>query len=750
MKKLHFSVFLFFITITVRANTEPVIDNGQILQAQKQIERIEYFIRKKDNVNIYQSPNRQNGLRATFTADELNITPQDAEQQWAFNLTVKAVGGYKPVAQPLVAMHENTVQFDHDHHFTVEYVNDEQGIRQNFIIEHPSDKDKLTVQLQSSNGWKAMYRSATGLTFANKGQQLSYHDLKVLDAKGNKLPAHFTVQNNQVEITVDAKHAAYPLIIGGIAGPMVIQAASTLLQSNQVGAQMGTSVAGAGDINGDGYADVMIGAPYFSNPEAQEGAVFVFYGSAPNGINPNNYTILEKNVANGHFGLYIAGGGDVNGDGFADVAVGAPYRAGTFGNDTGAVYVYYGSSAGITTTPDIIRSTRQGDYFGISVAIVKDLNFDLIDDIVIGASNGAGYVTVVSGGVWGVGSSFIDEIAVSGTTGFGIRVADAGDVNGDGIHEMMVVAGEDLYVFWGGYGQVSTTPSQTILRPNQAASFGSAIAGGGDVNGDGYDDIVVGAKDFVDLGHNGIQSGAMYVFLGSNTGLVTTPHQIISSAYFLVPDQDSSLYGSQISFAGDVNKDGFDDVVVGLPRAESSASQTDEGMVWLYYGYPPGLNFWPVGLIQSNRANSWFGSSVAGAGDVNGDGYADLITGARLFSNGQAQEGIGLIFLGGEYTPARMAAPKPDSVVTTKTSADIKIFPNPVVNNLSVQFEGLDAASNTSIQIMNIYGIAVKTVQLGKIDNGNQNIDVSSLVPGTYFLMINNGSKIVREKIVKQ
>lgn len=72
------------------------------------------------------------------------------------------------------------------------------------------------------------------------------------------------------------------------------------------------------------------------------------------------------------------------------------------------------------------------------------------------------------------------------------------------------------------------------------------------------------------------------------------------------------------------------------------------------------------------------------------------------------------------------------------------------MNNLSVQFEGLDAASNTSIQIMNIYGIVVKTVQLGKIDNGNQNIDVSSLVPGTYFLMINNGSKVVREKIIKQ
>lgn len=291
MKRFHFSFSLLFIAYAVRANT-PVIDDTQLIQVQKQIERIEYFISKKDDAGIYKSPNRENGLKATYTGNELNIRPQDAAQQWAFGLTVKKVDSYQPVVHPTVTMHGNVVQFDHGHHFQVKYVNSEDGIHQHFTIEQPSDQ--LTVQLQPSTGWKATYRSATGLVLTNNIQQLSYQDLKVLDANGKQLPAHFTVKNNQIEIAVDARNAASPLSIESVLGNMIIQQAKTLLQPNQVGAQMGASVSGAGDINGDGLADIIVAAPNFSDSESQEGAVFVYYGSSPNGINPNNYTKLEK------------------------------------------------------------------------------------------------------------------------------------------------------------------------------------------------------------------------------------------------------------------------------------------------------------------------------------------------------------------------------------------------------------------------------------------------------------------------
>jgi hypothetical protein len=440
------------------------------------------------------------------------------------------------------------------------------------------------------------------------------------------------------------------------------------MQSDQVGAQMGTAAAAAGDINGDGYADVIVGAPYYSHGESHEGAVFVYYGSAPYGINPNYYTLLEKNVADGHFGEYLAGGGDVNGDGFDDVVVGAPYNAGTFSNDTGKVYVYYGSAAGLSTTPEIIRSLRQGDHFGISVAIAPDIDGDGNDDILIGANNGEGYVTVVYGSGWGLENPFTTEIAVSGTTGFGSKVSDAGNIRGAGSRAVMVSSNEGVYIYYSDFAGVEMTPSQTILRPANAGSFGSAIAGGGDVNGDGFDDIVIGAKDYADIEHNRLQAGAFFLYTGSNTGLVTTPHLVV------VSEMDSTLFASQLSLAGDLNMDGFDDLVVGAPKYEQrwdTNYRLDEGASLIYFGYPPGLNFWSAGVQHSNKANSLMGTSVAGVGDVNGDGYPDLLVGAPRYANLQVDEGICAIFLGSEYTPARMAAPGTKEQTTRKSSPGI-------------------------------------------------------------------------------
>ncbi|WP_158286371.1 T9SS type A sorting domain-containing protein [Chitinophaga sp. S165] len=653
-------------------------------------------------------------------------------------------------------MHENTVQFNHDDHFTVVYDNNEAGIGQHFIIQQPATAmSMLKVQLQAGEGWDAIYQSTSGIAFKNKDQVIRYNDLQVLDAKNNKLPAHFNIRHNLTEIVVDAANAVYPLSVKSIVGSYVARNAKSLLQPNQIGAKMGTSVAGAGDVNGDGYNDVIIGAPYYTNGQSQEGAVFVYYGSAPNGINPNFFTLLEKNIPNGRFGNYIAGGGDVNGDGFDDVIVGAPYRTDSSATDTGAVYVYYGSASGMTTTPDIIHSIRQGDHFGISVAIVKDVDADGIDDIAIGADNSDGYVTIIYGSTWGVLNSFSTEIAIPGTTGFGTRVADGGDVNGDDVNEVMVVAGEDLYIFRGDYQRgISADRYQTILRPNGAAGFGCSIAGGGDANNDGFDDILVGAKDSDDPEEGFVQSGTFYVFLGSDTGTISVPSLIAPGK------ADSAHYGSQVAFAGDINNDGNDDVLSASPSKETRASLQDEGVVLLYYGYnaDPGVNFWVTASIRADLANAQLGSSIAGLGDVNADGYEDFVIGAPQFAIREANEGAGLVFLGESWTSGRMAGPSKDSVVaikpatTTKAnpSAVVRLFPNPVMDNVSVQFDNLNAANNTSIQLMDMNGGVVKTIQLGKVNNGNQSIDVSTLVPGTYVVLIQNGNKVVRQKIIKQ
>ncbi|SEW45905.1 Por secretion system C-terminal sorting domain-containing protein [Chitinophaga sp. YR573] len=699
MKKPYLSVLLFLITISVHATTDP---------------------------------NPKNGICASYTASELSITPQDATQHWTFGLTVTDVGGYQPAAQPLVTTHDNAVQFDHDHHFKVEYINDEQGIRQNFIINKPAGA--LTVRLQVSNGWSAIYQSINGVQFKNKDQQLNYSDLKVLDAKGKQLPAHFTLQQDQVEIAVDDAQATYPVSVTVIAGDMTILNAQTLLRQNQAGARLGTTVAAAGDINRDGFSDILVGAPYYTNGQTQEGAVFVYYGSA-NGINPNQFTMLERNVANGHFGEVIAGSGDVNGDGYGDVLVGVPYNAGSWtSQDTGYAYLYYGSATGLNTTPEIIRSTRKGDRFGSSVAIIQDLFFDGTNDIMIGAPEGQGYVSVYFGNTRGIKYSLIQQLAISGTIGFGKKVATGGFVDQFRNLLAIVVADNAIYLYRPSGQTIDSAATTVIHAPANSVSFGSAILSGRDINSDIYRDLVVGDKDF------GNHAGALYVYSSNSNGFYNTLATTITGS------QDSALLGSQLTW------NGFANVIASAPR-EDINGLTNSGRVYVYPSSPSGLTNTTMATIRSDRSWSDLGTSLANAGDIDGDGYTDIIIGAPSYTDTQADEGIAAIFMGSEsdlILSRRASRDTPESTVTTKTTATIKTFPNPTSNNLALQFEGLNAGTNTYLQLLDINGAIVKTVQIGKVNKGNQTIDVSTLVPGTYIMIIHNGGNVIKEKIIKQ
>jgi hypothetical protein len=428
------------------------------------------------------------------------------------------------------------------------------------------------------------------------------------------------------------------------ANALTLDYATSLLQTDQPGSQMGTTVSNAGDINGDGFNDVIISAPYFSHGQSHEGAVFAYYGSAPNGINPNVSTILERDVAEGHFGEYIAGGGDVNGDGYDDVLVGVPYNSGTFAStDVGSVYVYYGSAAGLSTTPAIIPSSRLGDHFGISVAIAKDIDGDGIDDILIGANNGEGYITVIYGSLWGVENSFVTEIAIAGSNGLGTKVSDAGHIKGAGTRAVMATANEGVYIFQGDAGGVQGAPSQLITPVIPGGAFGAAIAGAADFNKDGFGDIAVGDKN----------NNVVYVFNGSDTGLISTYSLSLHS------DLDSSLFGAQLA-TGDINGDGYDDLLVSAPRWESRIYEINEGLIYAYFGHQQGVDSYATLAVQCDQAHAWLGSSVAGVGDVNGDNYGDILVGVQQFSNSQVYEGIGAIIPGRNYhphLPARQANP---------------------------------------------------------------------------------------------
>ncbi len=166
-------------------------------------------------------------------------------------------------------------------------------------------------------------------------------------------------------------------------------------------------------------------------------------------------------------------------------------------------------------------------------------------------------------------------------------------------------------------------------------SLGVSVSSAGDVNGDGYGDVLVGAP-YYDNGQ--ADEGRALLFHGSATGLSTTP------AWSGEGNQASALFGYSADSAGDVNGDVYGDVVVGAPAYDNG--QTNEGAAFVYYGSVSGLSATPDWTGESNQATANYGNSVSSAGDVNGDGYGDLVVGAPYYDGGQTNEGRAFLYLG--------------------------------------------------------------------------------------------------------
>ena len=233
----------------------------------------------------------------------------------------------------------------------------------------------------------------------------------------------------------------------------------------------------------------------------------------------------------------------------------------------------------------------------------------------------------------------------------GYSVASAGDVNGDGLSDVVVGApglnalyvpvphvGE-VYVYLGSANGPSTTPAATIYRSEyENSGFGYSVAGAGDVNGDGYSDIIVG-----DLDYHGV--GAAAIYFGSPGGTSTTPGWLVSGTQGLGSNGGSAGFGTVVAGAGDVNGDGFDDVLVADPQHDTRP-RVDNGAVYLYLGGPGGPSTNPDWTFTGVKSASSLGYPLAGAGDVNGDGYADIVVSEPGFSTGSSALGRVLVFLG--------------------------------------------------------------------------------------------------------
>ena len=434
----------------------------------------------------------------------------------------------------------------------------------------------------------------------------------------------------------------------------------------------GNAVSGAGDVNGDGVPDLIVGAIRDDNMGPQSGSARVFSGKDGSIL----YT-FDGDSPFDFFGFSVSGAGDMNGDGFDDLIVGAPY-ADINGPDSGYARVYSGVNGSVLYT---FNGNSRSDRLGYSVSGAGDVNGDGFADVIIGApwdelnaagipgkkTKDTGLAYVYSGADGSVLHKLLghSKKKIFGSTDdrFGLSVSGAGDVNGDGFDDVIVGSpGDDTNngddsgsarVFSGKNGKLL----HLFKGDGVAYTLGYAVSGAGDVNGDGFADLIAGgltlniweASKGIARVYSGTDGTVLYTFFG-------TPH---------------SWLGYSVSGAGDVNGDGFDDLIVGSPLDKPN----DLGSVRVISGKDGTTLQFHLGKADFDL----FGVAVSGVGDVNGDGFADIMVGSMYEDSVNGQDsGVAYVFsgcdaLGTQYcSPAVVNSTGVPAVITACGSPQVK------------------------------------------------------------------------------